>query len=101
VVRNKIQKVAIKKGVSKTRIENIEDEIGLSILLNVLLPMALAKGENRRYKKYINDLDKLRKLRNNIMHKNIPEETMDKDIVYKGVVAAIKIVSFLEKKFPD
>ena len=101
VVRNKIQEVAIRKGVSKTRIENIEDEIGLSILLNVLLPMALTKGKYRRYRKYINDLDKLRKLRNKIMHKNIPEETMDKETVYKGVVAAIKIVSFLKNKFPD
>ncbi|HVP37352.1 MAG TPA: hypothetical protein VMT04_10185 [Terriglobales bacterium] len=101
VIRHKIQRIAMEKGISKKKIENIEDDVTLSVLLNLLLPMFLNKYENQKYWKYINDLDNLRKLRNQIMHKNIPEEKLDTEKVYRGVVAAIKIVSFLERKFPD
>ena len=98
-IRNKVQLLLKKQGQSKTKIEAADDELGFSMLLNVLLPLALTKGELARYKKYIDELDALRKVRNDIMHRNIPEASIDENVVMRGIEAAIKITRFLDKKF--
>jgi hypothetical protein len=98
-IRNKVQLLLQRQGQSKKKIDAADDELGFSMLLNVLLPLALTKGELARYKKHIDKLDALRKVRNDIMHRNIPESSIDGTVVLRGIEAAIKITQFLEKKF--
>lgn len=98
VIRNKVQVVVEKKGQSKTKIDNINDDIGYSVLLNMFLPLILSKAEVVRYKRYIDALDNLRKVRNDIMHRNISEEKIDRAVIEEGVGAAIKITLLLNKK---
>ena len=52
----------------------------------------------KKYKKYLDNLDSLRKIRNKIMHENIQEKEIDLNAVKRGVNAAIKITTLLEKK---
>lgn len=98
VIRNKIQVVLKQQGQSDRKIDNVNDEISLSILLNILLPLILNKSEVKRYKKDIDALDLLRKVRNDIMHRNIPENEINLETVRNGVDAAIKIIQLLNLK---
>ena len=98
-IRNKVQLLLQRQGQSKKKIDAADDELGFSMLLNVLLPLALTKGELARYKKHIDELDALRKVRNDIMHRNIPESSIDGTVVLRGIEAAIKITQFLERKY--
>jgi len=68
------------------------------MLLNAFLPIVLTRSELSRYKKYIDDLDALRRVRNNIMHRNVLESSIDRGVVTRGIEAAIKITQFLDKK---
>ncbi len=98
VLNNKVRLFLQDKGQSKTKIDSIEKEIGFSILINLFLPSLLAKSEFKKYRRHINDLDALRKIRNDIMHKNAKEANINQDIALRGINAAIKITSILDKK---
>lgn len=97
-IRNKLQIILKNKGQSKTKIHDNNDETTLSILLNVILPLIFTKSEIKKYKKYIDNLDALRKIRNDIMHRNISEKEIDIEKVKKGIDAAIKITQLLNSK---
>ncbi|MFA6534269.1 MAG: hypothetical protein WCT37_03790 [Patescibacteria group bacterium] len=98
VIKNKMQVLLNSQGQSKKKIKDLNDKIGLSVLLNVVLPLALTKLEMKKYKKYIDALDSLRKVRNDIMHENILEEEIDLQKIKEGVNAAIKILLLLNAK---
>jgi len=62
------------------------------------LPMMLNKGELKKMKKHIGKFDRLRKIRNDIVHKNLKEEFINKKAVSDGINAGIKIIEFLKDK---
>lgn len=99
MIKNKIQIALERQGQSKEKIEDSNKDVGFSVLINFLLPLVLTKSEVGKYKKYINNLDKLRKIRNDIMHKNIQDKDIDQGQVILGIQAAIKITQMLSKKF--
>lgn len=98
VIRNAVTTALKNQGVSNRKIKHTNDEAGLSILLNMLLPLILTKSETEKYKVYLDHLDTLRGIRNKIMHGNLPEKDIDLEVVKKGINAAIEITLLLEKK---
>ena len=101
IIRNKLQIILKNKGQSKTKIDENNNEVHLSTLLNIALPLIFTKTEIKKYKKYIDSLDSLRKIRNDIMHRNIPEKEIDEEKVKKGIDAAIKITQLLNSKIKE
>ena len=97
IIRNNVQSELKNKGQSNKK-SKIAADAGLSVLLNILLPLILTKSEVKKYKSYIDKLDSLRKVRNDVMHENIPEAKIDLNVVKNGVDAAIKITTLLAKK---
>ena len=98
IIRNTATIALKNRGISNKKIKHINDEAGLSILLNMLLPLILTKSETEKYKVYLDHLDALRGIRNKIMHGNLPEKDIDLEVVKKGINAAIEITLLLEKK---
>lgn len=98
VIRNAVTTALKNQGVSNTKIKGANDEAGLSILLNMLVPLILKKEEVAKYKTYLDQLDALRTVRNKIMHENLPEQSIDLDVVKNGISAAIEITLLLERK---
>ena len=98
VIRNAVTTALKNQGVSNTKIKGANDEAGLSILLNMLVPLILKKAEVAKYKIYLDQLDALRTVRNKIMHENLPELAIDLDVVKNGINAAIEITLLLERK---
>jgi hypothetical protein len=98
VIRNAATTALKGQGVSNTKIKHANDEAGLSILLNMLLPLILTKKEVETNRVYLDRLDALRSVRNKIMHENLPEEDINLEIVEKGINAAIEVTLLLEGK---
>ncbi len=99
IIRNKVHKALEKQSQSKTKIECFNEEAGFSTLLNLLLPLILTRNEVKKYKKHIDNLDKLRKIRNDIMHRNIKNENINEEHIILAINSAIKIIQILNKKF--
>lgn len=96
IIRNKARIILKIQGQSTKKIEN--EEVALSALLNVVLPLIISRTDMKKHKKNIDALDLLRKVRNDIMHKNIQENEIDLETIKKGVDAAIKITYMLNNK---
>ncbi len=66
---NFLKNVKLKKGISKTKIEAYESEVGISYLLNIELPL-IHQTNDDRFKMIIGKVDAIRKLRNKVIHEN-------------------------------
>jgi hypothetical protein len=95
VVRNKAQSELAKRGLSKKKLKESESDIGMSILLNTVLPLILTAKENEKHKELISSVNTLRRIRNDIMHNNLKESEIDNVLVIKGIEAAIKLTQII------
>ncbi len=66
---NFLKEKKLQKGVSKNKIESFETEIGISYLINIELQL-VADVNDQRLKDLIAEMNKLRKLRNDVIHEN-------------------------------
>lgn len=96
-LKNSIFNVLLNKGLSKTKLENTKEEVGLSTLLNLMLALCLSKTQYPKLKDILTDIDGIRRIRNKIMHENLPDEEIDKEDVQKGINAAIDLILYLKK----
>ena len=51
--------------------------------------------------RHVQDVDLLRKVRNDVVHGNIREEDIDPAHVRKGINGAVRLVEFIKKKLAD
>ena len=85
----------IEAGVSKSKLKDYETEVGISYIINVELPMALGNGINSSDREILGHVDKVRKNRNDIVHKGkIPSEQEA-----KYAVESVEKLAALLKKF--
>ena len=89
------------QGFSRNKIKKIRDELTFNNLLNIVLPLSLNKKEVKRISQCIQDVDGLRRLRNDIVHGNIQASDVDYQDVIKGVEASIRLVNFLKQKIEN
>jgi uncharacterized protein YajQ (UPF0234 family) len=96
-LKNVVNSVLMKRGLSKNRLASLNEEAGLSIFLNFMLPLCVTQSLYKRALPLIQNIDKLRKIRNEIMHENLPESAIDRDEAYKGVNSCIALITLLIK----
>jgi hypothetical protein len=99
ILRKKVEGVLTSQGVSQNRIKDIKKEIGMSILLNLLIPLSISREEYEAQKVNIEKVDKLRKVRNEVIHDGLEEGSIDPLTVADGINSAINLISFLNSKF--
>ncbi len=84
------------KGISKTRMKDLGDELTFNTLLNVMLPLALTPKRARRLERHVRAVNALRKLRNALVHGNLEESKIDEEIVRVGINGAIALARQLQ-----
>lgn len=87
----------LQRGLSKARLDSLREEAGLSIFLNFMLPLGLSNAKYRHVLPLIQKIDRLRKLRNQIMHDNLAEKDIDEEEAHEGIDACIKLMMYLMK----
>lgn len=101
ILRKKVEGVLTAQGVSHNKIKDIKKDLGMSILLNLLIPLSISKKEYDTQRSNIEKVDKLRKVRNEIIHDGLAEESVDSETVAQGIESAIALIFFLNTKFPN
>ena len=66
-IRSALRFKKLSKGVSKNKLDSYESEVGIGYLINVELPMLL-EDINTSERELLGEVDRIRKLRNNVMH---------------------------------
>lgn len=99
ILSKKIQKILTVQGVSQNKIKEMKREIGMSISLNLIIPLSISKKEYEKQKSCIEKIDKLRKVRNEIIHESLKESSIELKTVSEGIDSAIQLISFLDIKF--
>jgi hypothetical protein len=98
-VGKKVELVLDAQGISKNKIKDIKKELGMSLFINLLIPLSISPKEYKTQKENLERIDKLRKVRNEIIHDGLEENQIEPEVVSEGIDAAIKLLSFLNKKF--
>ena len=86
------------KGFSKTKIKDLRDELTFNTVLNLLLPLTLTKTEYNGLKKWLPKVDRLRKLRNSIVHNELRDSEIREKEVIDGLHSAVALFDFIENK---
>lgn len=85
-------------GFSNTKLKRLRDEMTFNNLLNIVLPLSLNKRELRSVQAAIDAVDRLRGIRNDLVHGNITEREVEARQVEQGIDGAISLVRFLQAK---
>lgn len=89
ITKNKFNEIWI----SNKKIKDLELELTFNLILNTYLPLILNKINYSKYKDDLNNINTLRWIRNNIVHKNLTK--IDKDLWVKWINSGIKLYEFL------
>jgi len=86
------------KGFSKSKIKNLRDELTFNAVLNLVLPLTLTKTDLRKVGKWRPRIDRIRKIRNDIVHNNLSDDDIDEQDVLDGIYAAVDLFEFIDWK---
>jgi len=88
------------RGFTKGKIKDLRDELGFNTVLNLVLPLTLSKAEAKRVSQWRPKVDRIRKIRNDIVHNNLSDAAIDEKEVLDGIRAAVDLFDFIEAKLP-
>jgi hypothetical protein len=98
IVRDFCITVLEQRGFSQNRLKNVRQDLTFNLLLNAVLPLTLSKSEIRRVSNAILQVDRLRKLRNDLVHENARDAETDAEAIRKGLDGAVRLVDFLRSR---
>ncbi|MDF0677331.1 MAG: hypothetical protein P0120_23790 [Nitrospira sp.] len=85
-------------GFSNNKLKRLRDELTFNNLLNIVLPLSLGKTDLCRVESAIDAVDRLRGIRNDLVHGKITQKEVEGALVEQGIDGAIKLARFLQAK---
>jgi hypothetical protein len=98
ILKNYALGVLEKRGFSKKKIKNISEDLSFNTSLNLVLPLTLSASDIRRLQESLAKLDRLRRIRNDIVHENLTEDEIAEQEVKDGIDSAIKLLTFIARQ---
>ncbi len=86
------------KGFSRSKIKDLRDELTFNAVLNLILPLTLKKTDLRKVSRWRPQIDRIRKLRNDIVHNDLSDNAISEKEVLDGIYAAIDLFEFIDSK---
>lgn len=86
------------KGFSKSKIKDLRDELTFNTVLNLVLPLTLTKTDLSKVSKWRPQIDRIRKLRNDIVHNDLSDNAINEKEVLDGIYAAVDLFEFIDSK---
>jgi hypothetical protein len=93
--------ILAKKGFSKSKLKKLRDEFTFNNLLNIVLPLTLSTKSMRYVSNAIQAVDKLRGIRNDLIHGEIDEKGVEQGDVTRGIDGALKLSAFLKAQLAE
>lgn len=88
-----LAKLKLGKGISKTKIDDYEGQVGISYLINIELPL-VCKNNDQDFKDLILKVDNIRKIRNKVIHENKSVSEFDADTAIKTLGAFLDYTGY-------
>ena len=98
ILREYTNQILTSLGISKNKVDSIRHDLSFNIMLNAVLRLSLSPAECRKIGKNIDVVDRLRKIRNDLVHGIINEEDINEEEVRNGIEATLKIVDLIKTK---
>lgn len=86
------------KGFSRSKIKDLRDELTFNAVLNLILPLTLTKTDLRKVSKWRPKIDRIRKIRNDIVHNDLSDNAINEKEVLEGIYAAVDLFQFIDSK---
>ncbi len=86
------------KGFSKSKIKDLRNELTFNTVLNLVLPLTLTKTDLRKVIQWRPRIDRIRKIRNDIVHNNLSDDDIGEQEVLDGIYAAVDLFEFIDSK---
>lgn len=86
------------KGFSKSKIKELRSELSFNTVLNLVLPLTLNKTDLKRINKWRPLIDRIRKVRNDIVHNDLSDTAISEKEVLDGIYAAMDLFDFIDSK---
>lgn len=97
LLRDYVRTKLLARGYSKNKINDLKDEFTFNNVLNLIFPTTLTNGQLIKIQKSIDQVNTLRKLRNDVIHGEKGESEIDGNIVINGIEGALRIFSHISK----
>jgi hypothetical protein len=92
-----LKKRKLQKGISKTKIDSFESEVGISYLLNIELPLT-QDSNDENFKSLINKIDAIRRIRNKVIHENKNISLEEAENAYRVALEFLDYMGILKIK---
>lgn len=92
VVYKFVEQKKIEKGISKNKLKDFTNRIGISYLINIEMPLLLEVNDEKS-KRILDNIDQVRRLRNEVVHKNREVSVQEADL---AIAAVNSLLSFLK-----
>jgi hypothetical protein len=90
-----LHKKKLEKGISKTKVDDFETEVGISYLLNIELPLIFPSADEK-LKTFIGQVDGIRKLRNKVIHKNRDISLSEAEHAFETAITFLNYLGILK-----
>ena len=90
-----LRNAKLAKGISKSKLDDLESEVGISYLLNIELPLVHQQNDDA-FKQLIGKVDAVRKLRNKVIHQNRPISQKEAEDAYKAALEFLDYMKILK-----
>lgn len=97
-LRTYSKEILTKKGLSRSRIRKLNDEITFNSVLNLIFPLSFNKSDLSRVNALCSRVDRIRTLRNDIVHNDLNEDRISEKEVLDGIYAAIILFVIIDSK---
>lgn len=98
VLREFLRGSLLKRGINGRELEDLLGSISLSNLISAFIPLAVRLSSKQV--KLLRDLRSAAKLRNRIVHYNLPNEKIDINQVRQHIASMQKLLKFLFSRWP-
>jgi hypothetical protein len=83
------------KGISKSKLDDFESEVGISYLLNIELPL-IHQTNDESFKLMVGKVDAIRKLRNKVIHQNRDINSVEAENAYQTTLEFLDYMGILK-----
>ncbi len=95
-----LRNAKLAKGISKSKLDDLESEVGISYLLNIELPL-IHHPNDEKFKEILGKVDAIRKLRNKVIHQNKDINSVEAENAYETALEFLNYMGILKVNKPE
>lgn len=97
-LKSYVEDILQRRGFTKSKFKDLRDVLTFNAILNLVLPLTLSRTDLTKVNRWRPRIDRIRKIRNDIVHNDLSDDEIVDQVVIDGIYAAIDLFGFIEEK---